>query len=52
MEIGTCNTTPPSVFKDLPKTDIPGIDHFDEHHLIIPLGHWVSQEMPKELPKF
>ena len=32
------------VFKNYRSDTLPGVDYFDKNHLIIPVGHWVSEK--------
>lgn len=37
------------VFKEYKKDDLSGINYFDNNHLIIPVGHWVSEDDAKTI---
>lgn len=39
------------VFKEFKNGDLPGVTHFNNNHLIIPIGHWVSEEKAEEIAK-
>lgn len=37
------------VFAKYRKEELPGVTAFDDNHLIIPVGHWVSKQKAKEV---
>ncbi|MBI2049655.1 DegT/DnrJ/EryC1/StrS family aminotransferase [Candidatus Roizmanbacteria bacterium] len=37
------------VFKKYKREQLPGVTHFNDNHLIIPVGHWVSEQKAKEI---
>lgn len=37
------------VFAKYRKEELPGVTAFDENHLIIPVGHWVSEQKAREI---
>lgn len=37
------------VFSKYKKEDLPGVTAFDGSHLIIPIGHWVSEQKAREI---
>jgi perosamine synthetase len=37
------------VFEKYKINNLPGVEHFDEHHLIIPVGHWVNESKARQI---